>query len=141
MTMPAIMSRLTTANVTRNASIATYSSGRERLHLSSLQLYPLSVLCSTSRTISLVTSRPTPTSCLTARSRYENHIFYTDVGCVSLHFCSSLAVHTLPEHHGFLVHGKELSSHVMAHSPSLHPHDPTNEDLCHHLLFPYVFIE
>src|SRR5260370_6366136 len=50
----------------------------------------LSVSCSTSRTISLVTSRPTPTSCLTASSRYENHIFYTYDGCVSLHFCSSL---------------------------------------------------
>src|SRR5258708_36316611 len=45
------------------------------------------------------------------------------------------------EHHGFLVHGKESSGHVMAHSPSLHPHDPTNEDLGHLLLFLYVVIE
>ncbi len=33
------------------------------------------------------------------------------------------------------------SPHSLAHSPSLHPHDPTNEDLCHHLPFLYVFIE
>src|SRR5258708_1136492 len=45
------------------------------------------------------------------------------------------------EHHGFLGHGKENSPHSLTHSPSLHPHDPTNEDLCHHLLFLYVFRE
>ncbi len=33
------------------------------------------------------------------------------------------------------------SPHSLAHSPSLHPHDPTNEDRCHHLLFLYVLRE
>jgi len=33
------------------------------------------------------------------------------------------------------------SPHSLAHSPSLHPHDPTHEDLCHHLLFLYVLRE